>query len=204
MSENTVDTDDTATDAQGGEVADASAEGTESLGDAGKKALAAMKEREKAARAKARDLEKEIAELKAAAEAANKTPDEQALDAARREAEANAIAKANQRVLRSEIRAAAAGQLSDPSDALAHLDLSGFGVDEHGNVDTQEISEAISDLLEKKPYLAAQGGRVSFDSGRGKQPAGGQLTQADLRGMSPEDIASAKAAGRLNNLLGRG
>lgn len=179
-------------------------EGSESLGDAGKKALAAMKEREKAARARARELEREISELRATIESKDKTPDEQAIESARREAEAAAIAKANERILRSEIKAAAAGKLSDPADALLHLDLTEFEVDESGNVDATEIVDAINELLERKPYLSAQGGRVTLDTGRGKSPAAGQqLTRDDLRNMTPEEIVSAKSAGRLNNVLGR-
>lgn len=210
MDNTTVDT--AATDGQGSDETPTEAPdtttaepgGSDGLGDAGKKALAAMKEREKAARAEARELKKRLADLEAAASAADKTPDEQALEAARREAEAAALAKANERILRSEVKAAAAGKLADPSDALAYLDLSEFEVDESGNVDSSEIAEAISELLERKPYLAAQGGRVSLDSGRGKAPAAGQLTRDDLKSMSPEEITAAKAAGRLNGLLGRG
>lgn len=206
MEETTVD-DAVVTVGQGSDATAEAAnppEGSEALGDAGKKALSAMKEREKAARARARELERVVAELRAAIESKDKTPDEQELDAARREAEAAAIARANERILRSEIKAAAAGKLADPEDALRYLDLAEFEVDESGNVDTTEISDAIHELLERKPYLAAQGGRVTLDTGRGKDPAAGQLTREDLRHMTPEEIVSAKSAGRLNSVLGRG
>lgn len=205
MEETTVD-NTVAADGQGSDAAVEAAnapEGSEALGDAGKKALSAMKEREKAARARARELEREVAELRAAIESKDKTPDEQELDAVRREAEAAAIARANERILRSEIKAAAAGKLADPEDAFRYLDLAEFEVDESGNVDTSEISDAIHELLERKPYLSAQGGRVTLDTGRGKSPAAGQLTREDLRNMTPEEIVSAKSAGRLNNVLGR-
>ncbi|MGV2384687.1 MAG UNVERIFIED_CONTAM: hypothetical protein LOD86_05395 [Thermobifida fusca] len=205
MEETTVD-NTVAADGQGSdapvEVAN-TPEGSEALGDAGKKALSAMKEREKAARARARELEREVAELRATLESKDKTPDEQELDAVRREAEAAAIARANERILRSEIKAAAAGKLADPEDALRYLDLGEFEVDESGNVDATEIVDAINELLERKPYLSAQGGRVTLDTGRGKNPAAGQLTREDLRHMTPEEIVSAKSAGRLNNVLGR-
>lgn len=205
MEETTVD-NTVAADGQGSDAPAEAAntpEGSEALGDAGKKALSAMKEREKAARARARELEREVAELRAAIEAKDKTPDEQELDAVRREAEAAAIARANERILRSEIKAAAAGKLADPEDALRYLDLEEFEVDESGNVDATEIVDAINELLERKPYLSAQGGRVTLDTGRGKNPAAGQLTREDLRHMTPEEIVSAKSAGRLNNVLGR-
>lgn len=205
MEETTVD-NAVVTDGQGSDATTEAAnppEGVEALGDAGKKALSAMKEREKAARARARELEREVAELRAAIESKDKSPDEQAIEAVRREAEAAAIARANERILRSEIKAAAAGKLADPEDALRYLDLAEFEVDESGNVDTSEISDAIHELLERKPYLSAQGGRVTLDTGRGKSPAAGQLTREDLRHMTPEEIVSAKSAGRLNNVLGR-
>jgi hypothetical protein len=205
MEETTVD-NAVVTDGQGSDATTEAAnppEGSEALGDAGKKALAAMKEREKAARARARELEREVAELKATIESRDKSPDEQAIEAARREAEAAAIARANERILRSEIKAAAAGKLADPEDALRYLDLEEFEVDESGNVDATEIVDAINELLERKPYLSAQGGRVTLDTGRGKNPAAGQLTREDLRNMTPEEIVSAKSAGRLNNVLGR-
>lgn len=200
------ETADHAADVRGGDSSgsdSASGDGADSLGDPGKKALAAMKEREKAARAKARELEREIAELRAAAESANKTPDEQAIDAARREAEAEATARANERILRYGVRAAATGRLANPEDALSFLDISQFDVDSDGNVSDDEISDAITELLEKKPYLAAQGGRVSLDSGSGKSPGPRQLTRDDLSRMSADEIAEAEAAGRFNHLLGR-
>lgn len=205
MEETTVD-NAVVTDGQGSDAMTEAAnppEGIEALGDAGKKALSAMKEREKAARARARELEREVAELKAAIESRDKSPDEQAIEAARREAEAAALARANERILRSEIKAAAAGKLADPEDAFRYLDLADFEVDESGNVDATEIVDAINELLERKPYLSAQGGRVTLDTGRGKDPAAGQLTREDLRHMTPEEIVSAKSAGRLNNVLGR-
>lgn len=75
-----------------------------------------------------------------------------------READARAVAKANDRILRAEVRAAATGKLSDPSDALTFIDMTQFDVDDDGEVDQEEIAQAITDLITKKPYLAAQGG----------------------------------------------
>ena len=87
---------------------------------------------------------------------------------ARREAEQAATAKANARILRSEVRAAAAGKLADPKDALRFLDLDQFEVDEDGEVDEDEIADAIEDLVKRKPYLAAaQGGNGKRFQGRG-------------------------------------
>lgn len=178
-------------------------DGAESLGDAGKKALDAMKAERKAAKDEARQLRKELEALKTQIADKEKSPDEKAIEAARREAAEEATTKANERILRSEVRAAAAGKLADPSDALAYLDLKSFEVSADGEVDSEEIVSAIAELLDKKPYLAAQRGPSApkFDSARGKGKPAGQLTRADLKGMSPEAISKARKEGRLDALL---
>jgi len=127
---------------------DAPVEGEDELGDAGKKALDRMKERLKSERARRVAAEQKLNE------SAPADDPERVL----RDAEAAAMAKANTRILSAEVRAAAAGKLSDPSDALTFIDLSQFDVDDDGSVDETEIADAIADLLRKKPYLAAQGG----------------------------------------------
>lgn len=175
-------------------------EGADALGDPGKKALAEMKGKWKAERDKRRALEQEVAALKARLEGGNGQTD---LDELRRQAAAEALAKANARILRSEVKAAAAGLLADPEDALRLLNLDQFEVGDDGNVDTDEIKDAISDLIKRKPYLAAQGGTVQFDSARGKRAPVGQLTRAELEKMTPAEINAARKAGRLDALLGK-
>lgn len=150
---------------QGDEDEDADdTEGTEELGDAGKKALERMK-----------DKLKEERRRRIAAErvAASKADDDDAAKI-RREAEEAAVAKANSRIVRAEIRAAAAGKLADPADALAFLSTDDFEVDEDGDVDSEEIADAIDDLLRRKPHLAAQGGtrRPKPDRSQGAQGTG--------------------------------
>jgi hypothetical protein len=127
---------------------DADDDASEDLGDKGKQAIDRMKAKLKAERTR------RIAAEKAAAAKA----DSDDADKIRREADEAATAKANARIVRSEIRAAATGKLADPADALAFLDVSDFEVDDDGAVDEDEIAEAIADLLTKKPHLAAQGG----------------------------------------------
>ncbi|QDH85595.1 scaffolding protein [Brevibacterium phage 4C] len=174
-------------------------DGADSLGDPGKKALDRMKAERNEAKKAARERDAEIAELKRQIEAKDKTPEENELEAARVEARAETLSKANERVLRSEVKSAAAGKLRNPADALKLLDLKDFDVNEDGDVDTDQIQDAISDLLEEKPYLAAQGSNGSFDSGRGKQPRKKKLTKADLAGMSPNEIAKAYDEGRVES-----
>ncbi|MGW4406525.1 hypothetical protein ACWEJ6_21025 [Nonomuraea sp. NPDC004702] len=174
------------------------------LGPAGEKALAAEKEKRKTAAAQARAekaradaAEAELAKLRRAAEKAKSKPEEKADDAPdreeiRREAEQAAIAKANDRIVRAEIRAAAAGKLADPADALSFLDLTQFEVDADGNIDADQVADAIDDLLKKKPYLApAQGDGKRFKgSGDGgakpnKPTRPKSLTEAVTKALSP-------------------
>lgn len=182
------------------------------LGDAGKKALDSMKaqwkaERDKAAAAeksaanraaKVKDLEAQVAKFEGreaefeAAQEAKKIQDE-------------ALAKANDRIRKAEVRAAAKGVLQDPQDAFVHLDLSSIEVGDDGDVDLQQVNDALTDLVEAKPYLAVQDERRfqgSADAGTRNGSKASQLTRADLAGMSPEQIAEAKNDGQLDDLLG--
>lgn len=182
-------------------------EGAEQLGDAGKKALDAMKEQRKAALAAERATVNALAELhdKTAAEVRAAIKDgtladligkpaakaaEQQVDVAKMTAQARreATAAANTRILKAEVRAAAAGKLADPADALTLLDLSKFEVGDDGEVDGGEIADAIAELLARKPYLAAGATTTTF----GKADGG-------VRGGKPptldEQIAAAEKAG---------
>lgn len=177
-------------------------DGAEALGDPGKRALAAMKAERRAAQDEARRLREELEEIKAKAEGREK---EFAAEQERRKVEAEALAKANDRIRKAEVRAAAAGKLADPADALLHLDLEQFEVGDDGEIDQAAVEAAISELVKSKPYLAAQGGTGPvFESpgSRRKGAPAGQLTKADLEGMTPEQISAARAEGRLNDLLG--
>lgn len=136
------------------------AEGEDALGDKGKQALDRMKAQKAAERTKRLAAEARIKEL----EAASKPED---ADRIRAEAKAEAMGEANARLVRAEVRAAAAGKLTDPGDALQFIDLTQFEVDADGNVDESDIADAIEDLLKNKPYLAAQGGKRFQGSGDG-------------------------------------
>lgn len=164
-------------------------EGAEQLGDAGKKALDTMKAERKAARDAERAAVNSLAELhdktaaeiraaikdgtladligKPAAQAAGNG--EPPVDVAKVTAAAKreATAAANQRILRAEVRAAAAGKLADPADALTMLDLSGIEVGDDGEVDRSELDDAIAELLTRKPYLAAGATTTTFGKSDG-------------------------------------
>lgn len=181
--------------------------GKQDLGTAGKQALTRMKAERKAANDRARKAEQELATERAKAEG-REAEHQASLEAQKVRDEALAVA--NTRILKAEIRAAAAQRLADPQDALRFIDLSEFEVDSDGNVDADAIATAIADLIEKKPYLAAQGKRFegSADAGvrNGAQKAS-QLTEADVKRMyaagQTDEINAAREAGRLDKMLGR-
>lgn len=194
--ENQVEGDDTDEDTDPGSDIDVDAgeegdpaddEGADKLGDAGKKALDRMKAKLKVERQRRQALE------------AKYEPTEKP--------EVDIMARAHQKILRSEIKAAATGKLQDPADAYRFLDLEQFEVGDDGDVDEDDIAEAISSLIESKPYLAAQTPRARRFQGeggngvrKGSRPT--QLTEADLERMSPEAVEKARKEGRFDKLLG--
>ncbi|MGH3010159.1 MAG: hypothetical protein ACRDLM_12245 [Gaiellaceae bacterium] len=171
-------------------------EDDEPLGPKGKKALDAMKTKLRAERQKRRDAESKLAN------AAQEDKDTEA----QKKADAAAVTKANARILKSEVKAAAKGVLADPTDAFRYLDLADFDVDEDGQVDEDEIADAIEKLVTDKPYLAAQSGKRfkgSSDAGPRNADRKSQLTQADLDRMKPAEIEQARLDGRLDRLMGK-
>ena len=174
----------------GGQPGEAGGADDKPLGPPGEKALEAEKTKRKSAQdslrpwsALARELgvntPDEIRALlakKAGADKAKDGDDGDPVDVEKvqREARAAALAEANQRIVRSEVKAAAGGKLADPQDAVRFLDLTEFEVDEAGDVDTDAIAAAIDDLVKKKPYLSAQGGKRFQGSGDGGHRGGGK------------------------------
>lgn len=132
-------------------------EGEDALGDKGKLALDRMKAERNEARTRNRETAKALDDMRAELERLKSGEQESETERKVREAEAAAVTRANERILRAELRAAAAGKLADPADALKFLDLSAFEVNADGEVDADALAESITDLVEKKPYLAAQG-----------------------------------------------
>jgi hypothetical protein len=181
-------------------------EGEADLGDAGKKALDAMKARVKAAEKAAKEARADIARRDAADSLRDKPAEEQAIKAARAEGRTEATAKGNERILKADLRAAATGKLADPTDAALYINLSEFTVSDDGDTDSEALAEAIADLLERKPHLAAGAPRKFEGSGdqgaKGKAAKLGQLTDADLESMSPAEVNKARREGRFNKILG--
>ncbi|WP_405673265.1 hypothetical protein [Streptomyces sp. NBC_01530] len=131
-------------------------EGTDKLGDEGKKALDRMKAERAAAKKtaaaekkRADDLARKVQEF----EDAQKTESEKL--AAKAERSAQQAAKAVARAVSSEVKVLAVGQFADPSDAVDVLmrDPSKY-VDSDGEIDTDAIEVDLTDLLERKPHWA--------------------------------------------------
>jgi hypothetical protein len=206
------ETDDEADDeagegASGEDEDDSGGQGDDQLRPAGTKALEAEKTRRKAEAERRRTAEARIAELEQQLAAGAQSDDGPTPEQIRREATSAATAKANERIIRSEVRAAAAGKLSDPRDALQFIDLTRFEVDEDGQVDEEEVAEAIDDLIKNKPYLAAATAKPRFegtgDGGARKGSAGTkQYTEADIKKMTPEQIDEAHRKGQLRDYMG--
>ncbi|MFJ9558057.1 hypothetical protein ACIRPH_29990 [Nocardiopsis sp. NPDC101807] len=175
-------------------------DGADALGDPGKRALDAMKAKWRAERDKRRAAESELSKQRAPAK-----DDEPDAEAIQQQAEQAAVARANERIVRAEVRAAAAGKLADPGDAMRFIDVSQFEVDDDGNVDADELADAIGELLTSKPYLAAHGGRRFQGTGDGGARKGSRPSQItsreDLAKMTPAARLKAHTDGRLRRLL---
>jgi len=185
---------------------DPTAEEVAALADPGKQALDRMKEQRETAKAQAAVLKTEVEALRAAAALRDKSAEEQDIEKAKTEARAEANQRANERILRADLRAAATGKLADPSDAALYLDLTKFDVSDDGETDSDALTEAIDDLLTRKPHLAAQK-QTRFEAGadqgaKGKETKAAQITKDELKDMSPEAIVKAQAEARLKDLLG--
>lgn len=179
--------------------------GEEGLGDAGKKALDdTRKERDryKGRAREARDALKPWADL---GKEFGLTPDEVRsrlqgkvkdaegkevdVDALRREVETKVRGEFAGKLARSQVTALAADVLQNSDDAARFLDLSDLDVDEHGNIDADEVKSLLADLVKDRPYLGKAptkvrkpnggGGQGNGNSGSGK-PAGSVAAGMEL------------------------
>ncbi|WP_327389736.1 hypothetical protein OG728_09540 [Streptomyces microflavus] len=131
-----------------------------------------------AAEKRATEAEQEAARLRRS-NAATKGTDLDALRAEVRQEFTEAL-------VRAELRAAAAGKLRDPADALALLDvvsLAGSG----GDIDAAAVAAAVDQLVKDKPYLAV----ADQD---GSAPSWGDV------GAGPRDTAEPEPATPLDRL----
>ena len=163
---------------------DPSSDSTADLGEAGRRALAAERNRANEAERAAKAHEAKLATLTAELEKlrdASRSDAEKAIEKARKEATESArketLAAANRRIVLAEIRAAAGGKLADPSDAVRLLNVDDFTVNDDGEVDAKAISKAIDGLLDAKPYLSVNAKRVQGSADGGARQ---QSTDADV------------------------
>lgn len=166
--------DGDAGDAGGDGESDGDPEGADALSDPGKKALDAMKSKWQQEKAARKALADELASLKAGRQGNDKNGDQPDPDEIRKQARAEAQAEVLRDRAMDKVEAKAAKLFADPEDARALL---AGRVDEFvdgGKVDADAIDEALADLLEKKPHLAAQGGRRFQGSGDGGHRGGGK------------------------------
>lgn len=172
------------------------------LGPSGEAALKAERARAATAEKTAKALQKQLDEI---ADANLNDVDRLAKGEYERGV-SEATKAANERILKTEVRAAATGKLTDPADALAYLDLTTLTVGDDGEVDTAAVVTAIDALLAEKPYLGSGATPPPAVPGvpTGARPGTStpQLSRGDLKTMSPEQIVDAKASGQLNDLLG--
>ena len=128
------------------------------LGDAGKKALDAERNRAKAAEKRAKELESELEEFRRS----QMTEQEKAIDEARTQARAEALAEVGAKIAAAEFKAAAAGRMDDESlvALLGGLDLKAF-LDDAGDVDGDKIRAFVDRIAPE------QGGVTAADLGQG-------------------------------------
>ena len=129
----------------------------EPLGPQGRRALDAWKARAKEAESADKAHAAQVALLEARIKDFDKSPEEQALAAARREGESTATAtvtaSAATALARQALITEAKGRLADPSDVTAFLDASDIKVGDGFAVDTAAITALVDDLLTRKPHL---------------------------------------------------
>ena len=212
----TDDTDDTAdevedelstTDATGDSGEDIDAKEAENLGDAGKKALDAMKAKWRTEREARKAAEDKLA----AAAKVTADEDKPDLDTLRKQARDEVMAEALKDKVLDKIEAKAARMFKDPEDALLRLSKNVDDYIDDGKIDLDAINDALEDLLKKRPDFGVTQGEPKRFKGSGDGGARGtagkpQLTEADVKKLSKEgkhaEIEQARQEGRLNTLLG--
>lgn len=203
------DQDDNSSDDDGEQGDDDKSDDDESLGPKGEKALKAEKDKRRAAQAELREwkaLGLKPADIKKILDDRKGDEDKPDVDKIRNDAKAEAQAELMESRVLDKIEAKAGKLFADPDDAAALL-MKDRDADEFlddGKIDVEAIEDALKELLEKKPYLAAQGGKRfqgGADGGARKDSRPAQLTRADLAQMSPQEIEKARKEGRLERLL---
>lgn len=121
---------------------------------------------------------------------------EKAIEEAKAAGRAEAINETAKTLAGAQLRTAAAEAGVKLGDIVDLIDVSRF-VGDDGAVDTDAITAAVAKFKTVAPAVAQP-----TPGPQGGSSAPTQLTRADLKNMTPDQITEAKAAGRLNDLLG--
>jgi len=203
--------DDEPGDDEPDETGDDTGEGDEDkpLGPQGEKALQAEKDKRKQAAAKARAAEAENAKLKAELEKlrgdGGKKDDGPSAEELKAEARKEAQAEVLKERALDKLETKAAKLFADPEDARALLASHVDDFIDDGKIDEDAIKSALEDLLKRKPHLAATAQRFSGSADGGARKGSGkpaQVTEQQLKTMTPDEIVKARLDGRLNDLMG--
>ncbi|MEJ7724095.1 MAG: hypothetical protein WKF64_07310, partial [Ilumatobacteraceae bacterium] len=147
------------------------------LGDAGTRALAAVRQERADALRRAKAAEDELDKVRQA----NQTAEEQAIEAARAEGR-NEVAGdlRTERVSNALIRAGS-NRLEDPEDAVRFL-ASSIEVGDDDRPTPEAAKAAVTQLLKERPYLATKANRPSGDGDGGARGGGGTPKPKGLAG----------------------
>src|SRR5690606_12572888 len=113
--------------------------------------------------------------------------------------------KANARIVKAELRAAAATKVSNLNALVRLTDIDQIEVDDDGNPSEDDIASAIEQFLTDYPEFAADKSKFTggADQGtKGRQSTKAQVTSEQLKSMSPEQIEKAEKEGLLKDVLG--
>lgn len=153
-------------------------------------------------KAMARKHEREAKRLKGLlddAQTAAMTDQEKAINEAKAAGRAEAMTEAATTLAAAELRAAAAG--AGVNLGNLPIDVARF-VNDDGTVDSDGIAAMVTEFAAALP-APPPATRQPTPGVQGADPSKpSQLSRADLKSMTPEQIVEAKAAGRLNELIG--
>lgn len=174
----------------------------EQLGEGGRRALSNERSARKAAEARARKAEQAAERLRQQ----GLSDQERAVEDAKKTGAAEASAKYAASILAAEVKAAAASRVApeaiDDLHRILDLDPTEL-VGDDGKVDTDRLTSAIDEAVKSRPYLAPSNGGAQPDPDQGARGGGRptQLTESDVRQMSPAEITKARREGRLSDYL---
>ena len=125
------------------------------------------------------------------------------VEKARAEARDQVLAEVLKDRALDRVEAKAAKLFADPEDARALLAPHVDDLIDDGKVDAAAIDKALADLLKRKPHLGTDQRRFkgSADGGARGSSAVTQVTEHELKRMTPEQIVKAREEGRLADLL---